>query len=123
MNKKNKLDIIIDFSEFYDFELVNDIIEYHVDLILDNSEFYDFKLVTTYEQENSILIDLIINFSEFFDYNITYDEIDENNLIFLKPICKDCNDDVISLDNEYGFLQYDDFIFMRTIDKFLIQYH
>jgi hypothetical protein len=120
---KNKLDIIIDYSEFYDFELVNDEIEYYVDLIIDNSEFYDFELVTTYEQEESLLIDITVDFSEFYDFILTDDDIDENELVFLKPVCIDCGDDVISLDNEYGFLQYDDLVYAQTKDKYLIQYH
>jgi len=38
-----KLDITLDVSEFYDFELVNDVLG-KVDAVLDYSEFYDFTL-------------------------------------------------------------------------------
>lgn len=40
---RTKLDVTLDVSEFYDFELVNDVLG-KVDIVLDYSEFYDFTL-------------------------------------------------------------------------------
>ncbi len=38
-----KLDITLDFSEYYDYELVDNILG-KIDIILDYSEYYDYTL-------------------------------------------------------------------------------
>jgi len=38
------LDITLDFSEFYDFELVQTVPLTQIDIVLDYSEFYDYTL-------------------------------------------------------------------------------
>lgn len=74
-NDFKNITVSLDLSEFNDFEIVKEIFNYNVDTILDYSVFYDFELVTTYEEENSLLIDGYIDFSEFYDFEITYDNI------------------------------------------------
>ena len=50
--KKNEIDIIIDNSEFYYFELVDSIIDYGIDIILDNSEFFDIEITDSIIESN-----------------------------------------------------------------------
>ena len=57
----SKLDISLDNSEFFDFQLMTD--EF-VDLILDNSEMYDFKLDTLVDRRD--FVDIILDYSEYY---------------------------------------------------------
>ncbi len=38
-----KLDVVVDFSEYYDYALVEDIIG-KIDVVLDYSEYYDYTI-------------------------------------------------------------------------------
>ena len=96
MNLK-KINVTIDYSEYYDFELLNDVIEKNIDVNLDLTEYYDFELS---------------------DVNI-----DLNSLIEMTPICIDCNDAITSIDGEYGFLLTDYYEYIITKDGGYLQYH
>jgi hypothetical protein len=63
--KGTKLDGILDHSELYDFQLINDTIS----VLLDNSEFFDYKL-------GDILIDFIYyeDFAENGPYIVSQDD-------------------------------------------------
>lgn len=93
--KKNEIDIIIDNSEFYDFELVDSIIDYGIDIILDNSDV--------------------------FDYELTNDEINYENLTEMSPSCLDCDDIILSL--QFGFLLNDKYEYLLTLDGEFLVYH
>lgn len=47
-NAGPRLDVVLDFSEYYDFELCEVVIVddflHHIDIVLDYSEFYDYTL-------------------------------------------------------------------------------
>lgn len=118
--KKNEIDIIIDNSEFYDFELVDSIIDYGIDIILDNSEFFDIEITDSIIESN---IDAIIDNSDVFDYELTNDEINYENLTEMSPSCLDCDDIILSLQNEFGFLLNDKYEYLLTLNGVFLEYH
>jgi hypothetical protein len=78
------LDIALDFSEFYDFELVQPITLNQIDAELDFSEFYDFELV---QPITLTQIDLILDYSEFYDYTLGDSVIDYIYYEKIEPVC------------------------------------
>jgi hypothetical protein len=66
-----KLGVILDNSEFYDFEVVDGIIG-KIDIILDQSEFYDYEVV--YGDVGKL--DIVLDASELYDYEIIDGKID-----------------------------------------------
>jgi hypothetical protein len=120
MINKKKIDIILDNSEFYDFELYTDLFDVKIDIIIDDSEFYDFILTDENIDES---IDIILDLSEFYDFILTDVDIDINELVEMTPVCIDCDDAIVSLDSEYGFLLTDDYKYIETVDGGYLQYH
>lgn len=119
-NKKKEIDIIIDNSEFYDFELVDTNIDYGVDLVLDNSEFFDLELTDSIIEYN---VDMVLDNSSFYDYELTNDDINYDDLTVMTPSCLDCDDLIISLQNEFGFLLNDEYKYLLTRENYFLEYH
>ena len=103
---------------------MNKVKKNNIELILDFSEFYDFELVTNYNQDENVLIDGILDLSEFYDFELTDEEINKNELIYLTPKCINCSDAILSLDSNYRFLLTDDYNFIE-INGYggLLMYH
>jgi hypothetical protein len=120
MFKLSKIDFVIDNSELYDFELVNDVVNKDIDIILDFSVYYDFDLVRDTSNNE---IDIILDFSVYYDFELSDAEIDVDKLISMTPICVDCDSIITALNGEYSFLLNDDYEYLITSDGCFLQYH
>ena len=68
-------------------------------------------------------IDVIIDNSDVFDYVLTNDEINYENLTEMSPSCLDCDDTILSLQDEFGFLLNDKYEYLLTLDGEFLAYH
>jgi hypothetical protein len=68
---RTKLDIVLDYSEYYDYELVQPII-CQLDTRIDISELYDYELVDNIFGK----VDIVLDYSEFYDYALGDNTID-----------------------------------------------
>ena len=85
----------------------------NIEIELDYSEYYDFELVVNYEQNHNILIDVVLDSSDLYDFELTDDEINKNELIYMLPKCLNCSDAFLSLDSQYGFLLTDNYEYLE----------
>lgn len=68
---KTRLDTVIDISEQYDYELVDNVLG-ELNAVLDYSEYYDYELV-----EDIIgKVDALLDYSEFYDYTLGDNNLD-----------------------------------------------
>lgn len=66
-----RLDINVDVSETYDYELVENILG-KVDAVIDYSEYYDYELVEIVLGK----VDVVLDYSEFYDYTLGDNKLD-----------------------------------------------
>jgi hypothetical protein len=105
----SKLDIILDYSEFYDYIIDN---KENVDLIVDNSELYDFELITI---KDTPKIDIVLDYSELYDFELT-NELDYQNAYI------DENVSIINLKPDNYFIMTVDYKVLKTQDNVEIQF-
>lgn len=68
-------------------------------------------------------IDIILDYSEYYDFELSDVDIDLNTLIEMRPICDNCNDAIVSLTSEYGFLLNDEQGYIINKDGGFLEFH
>jgi hypothetical protein len=100
-----RLDLIIDNSEYYDYELVESIV-CQIDTKIDISELYNYELV------DNVLgkVDLALDYSEFYDYALGDNTLD---YIYYETLVTTITGKFLVTEDNYIF---------STEDNYMIEY-